>query len=161
MKAVYPGSFDPLSNGHLDVIRRASKIFDVHVLISTNVHKNPTFSVEERIELIKKVTSNMPNVKIVSTDKLTVSYAQENNINVIIRGLRNYQDYESELQLAQFNHDIDYNIETLLMFPNAVNQFISSSSIKELLTFDVDISKYVPKEIVSDIINKFKNQKKN
>ena len=155
-KAVYPGTFDPLSNGHLDVIKRASKIFDeVHVLISTNVHKHPTFSVEERINMINKVVKNLDNVKVVSTDELTVTYAKNNNINVIIRGLRNYTDYESEFQLAQFNHDIAPEIETLLMFPNAHNQFISSSSIKELLTFNVDISKYVPKEIVDEILNKF------
>ncbi len=155
--AVYPGTFDPLSNGHLDVIRRASNIFDeVHVLISTNVHKHPTFSLEERVAMINKVVKDLKNVKVVTTDELTVSYAQKNNINVIIRGLRNYTDYESEFQLAQFNHDIDPHIETLLMFPYANNQFISSSSIKELLTFNVDISKYVPKEIKQDILNKFK-----
>ena len=135
MKAVYPGSFDPLSNGHLDVIERASKIFDeVHVLISTNVHKTPTFSVSERIEMIQKVCSDFKNVKVVSTPLLTVAYAKENNINVIIRGLRNYTDYESEYQLAQFNKDIAPEIETLLMFPSAKNQFVSSSSIKELLS---------------------------
>ena len=156
MKAVYPGTFDPLSNGHLDVIKRASKIFDeVHVLISTNVHKHPTFTVSERINMITKVVQELPNVKVVSTNQLTVSYAKENNINVIIRGLRNYTDYESEYQLAQFNKDIAPNIETLLMFPSAKNQFVSSSSIKELLTFGVDITKYVPKAIADEIYKKF------
>ena len=161
MKAVYPGSFDPLSNGHLDVIKRASLIFDeVHVLISTNVHKNPTFSVLERIDMIKKVCSNLKNVKVVSTDMLTVTYAKENNINVIIRGLRNYTDYESEYQLAQFNKDIAPNIETLLMFPSTKNQFVSSSSIKELLMFNVDITKYVPEVIAEEIYKKFNLKKK-
>lgn len=156
MKAVYPGSFDPLSNGHLDVIERASKIFDeVHVLISTNVHKTPTFSVSERIEMIQKVCSDFKNVKVVSTPLLTVAYAKENNINVIIRGLRNYTDYESEYQLAQFNKDIAPEIETLLMFPSAKNQFVSSSSIKELLMFNVDIEKYVPVSIAKEIYKKF------
>ncbi len=156
MKAVYPGSFDPLSNGHLDVIERASKIFDeVHVLISTNVHKTPTFSVSERIEMIQKVCSDFKNVKVVSTPLLTVAYAKENNINVIIRGLRNYTDYESEYQLAQFNKDIAPEIETLLMFPSAKNQFVSSSSIKELLMFNVDIEKYVPASIAKEIYKKF------
>lgn len=156
MKAVYPGSFDPLSNGHLDVIERSSKIFDeVHVLISTNVHKTPTFSVSERIEMIQKVCSDFKNVKVVSTPLLTVAYAKENNINVIIRGLRNYTDYESEYQLAQFNKDIAPEIETLLMFPSAKNQFVSSSSIKELLMFNVDIEKYVPASIAKEIYKKF------
>lgn len=156
MKAVYPGSFDPLSNGHLDVIKRASKVFDeVHVLIPTNVHKVPTFTVEERIEMITKVVKDLKNVKVVSTNELTVSYAKKSNITVIIRGLRNYADYESEYQLAQFNQDIAPEIETLLMFPNARNQFVSSSSIKELLAFGADITKYVPKEIAEEIIKKF------
>lgn len=162
MKAVYPGSFDPLSNGHLDVIERASKIFnEVHVLISTNVHKTPTFSVEERIEMIQKVCANLKNVKVVSTSLLTVTYAKENNINVIIRGLRNYTDYESEYQLAQFNKDIAPNIETLLMFPSTKNQFVSSSSIKELLMFNVDIKKYVPELIANEIYKKFSNKNHN
>ncbi len=159
MRAVYPGSFDPLSNGHLDVIRRASKIFDeVHVLISTNVHKNPTFTVSERLEMIKKVVKDMKNVKVISTNELTVSYAKKNNINVIIRGLRNYTDYESEYQLAQFNQDIYPEIETLLMFPNPKNQFVSSSSIRELLAFNVDINKYVPTEIACEIYKKYKEK---
>ncbi len=156
-KAVYPGSFDPLSNGHLDVIKRASKIFDiVYVLISPNVHKKPTFTVEERVSMISKVVSDMPNVKVVSTDELTVSFAKKNDIKVMIRGLRNYNDYESEFQLAQFNKDIAPEIETLLMFPNTQNQFVSSSSIKELLTFNVDITKYVPEVIAQEILKKFK-----
>lgn len=156
-KAVYPGSFDPLSNGHLDVIKRASKIFDlVYVLISPNVHKKPTFTVEERVSMISKVVEDMPNVKVVSTCELTVSFAKKNDIKVMIRGLRNYNDYESEFQLAQFNKDIAPEIETLLMFPNTQNQFVSSSSIKELLTFNVDITKYVPKVIAQEILKKFK-----
>ncbi len=156
-KAVYPGSFDPLSNGHLDVIKRASKIFDlVYVLISPNVHKKPTFTVEERVSMISKVVEDMPNVKVVSTDELTVSFAKKNDIKVMIRGLRNYNDYESEFQLAQFNKDIAPEIETLLMFPNTQNQFVSSSSIKELLTFNVDITKYVPEVIAQEILKKFK-----
>ena len=105
--------------------------------------------------MITKVVQELPNVKVVSTNQLTVSYAKENNINVIIRGLRNYTDYESEYQLAQFNKDIAPNIETLLMFPSAKNQFVSSSSIKELLTFGVDITKYVPKAIADEIYKKF------
>lgn len=161
-KAVYPGSFDPLSNGHLDVIKRASKIFDiVYVLISPNVHKKPTFTVEERVSMISQVVKDMSNVKVVSTDELTVSFAKKNDIKVMIRGLRNYNDYESEFQLAQFNKDIAPEIETLLMFPNTQNQFVSSSSIKELLTFNVDITKYVPEVIAQEILKKFKQHHNN
>jgi pantetheine-phosphate adenylyltransferase len=159
MKAVYPGSFDPISNGHLDVIKRASSIFEeLHVLISTNVHKHPTFSVEERVAMISKVCKDLKNVKVVSTNELTVTYAKKNNINVIIRGLRNYTDYESEYQLAQFNKDIAPDIETLLLFPSTKTQFVSSSSIKELLAFNVDIRKYVPDTVADEILKKFKSE---
>lgn len=157
-KAVYPGSFDPFSNGHLDIVKRASKIFDeVHILVSINLKKIPTFTIDERIEMIKKVVGNIPNVKVYSSDELVVHYARRNGINVIIRGLRNYQDYESEFSLSQYNRDIDPTIETVLFMPVAKNQFITSSAIKELITFDVDITPYVPKEIALEITKKFKS----
>lgn len=158
-KAVYPGTFDPFSNGHLDIVKRASQIFDeVHILVSCNIKKNPTFTVEERVFLIKTVVSDLPNVKVVPNNDLVVQYAKENNINVIIRGLRNYQDYESEFSLAQFNKDIEPNVETLLMMPSAKNQFISSSAIKEFVKFNIDISAYVPKKIASYVTEKFKSK---
>ncbi len=156
-KAVYPGTFDPFSNGHLDIIRRASSIFEeVHVLVSCNIKKHPTFSSLERVNMIKKVVKHLDNVKVIENNDLVVQYAKQNDIKVIIRGLRNYQDYESEFSLAQFNKDIDPNIETLLMMPSAKNQFISSSAIKEFVTYNIDISPYVPKEIVLEVTNKFK-----
>ena len=158
-KAIYPGSFDPFSNGHLDIVRRASQIFDeVHVLVSLNVKKIPTFTGEERVKMIEKVCKDLPNVKVVPCADLVVKYAKENNIKVIVRGLRNYQDYESEFSLAQFNKDIDPSIETMLMMPSTKNQFISSSAIKELIMFDVDITPYVPKCISEEVIKKFKNK---
>ena len=160
IKAVYPGSFDPLSNGHLDIIKRASSIFDeVHILVSHNIHKKATFTVEERVNMINKVVKDLKNVKVVSYDGLVVKYAQDNNIKVMIRGLRNYTDYESEFQLSQYNFEIANDIETLLLMPRTVNQFISSSSIKEMINFGVDISNYVPKEIVDDIYKKMKCSK--
>lgn len=159
-KAVYPGTFDPLSKGHLSLIERASKIFDeVDVLVSLNIHKHPVFTLEERIDMVKRCCAKFSNVTVHTSDKLVVQYAKENNIKVIIRGLRNFQDYESEFSLAQFNKEIDSSVETFLMMPSAKHQFVSSSSIKELVTFGVDISKYVPKEIVTDILNKFNIKK--
>lgn len=158
VKAVYPGTFDPFSNGHLDIVKRASQIFDeVHILVSCNIKKHPTFTAEERVNLIKMVVKDMPNVKVISSNALVVQYAKENEIKVIIRGLRNYQDYESEFSLAQFNKDIEPNIETLLMMPSAKNQFISSSAIKEFVIYNIDISPYVPKEIVPYVTKKFKS----
>ncbi len=158
-KAVYPGSFDPVSNGHLDLIKRASKLFDeVHILISVNVLKKSIFSLEERMEMVKMVTKNIPNVIVDAYDGLVVNYCKEKNIDIIIRGLRNYSDYENEFSLFQYNRDINSSIETVLLMPTTKNQVVSSSAIKELVTFDCDISKYVPKEIKDIIVNKIKGK---
>lgn len=158
-KAVYPGSFDPLSNGHLDIIKRASRIFDeVHVLVSINVLKKSIFTPEERMEMVKTVTSSLNNVVVRVYDGLVVNYCKENNINVIVRGMRNYSDYENEFSLFQYNRDIDSSIETVLLMPTTKNQVVSSSAIKELVTFGCDITKYVPKEIKEKIVNRIKGK---
>ena len=155
--AVYPGSFDPISNGHLDIIERASRQFDeVHILVSYNVSKKSTFTPDERVQMIKKVCSKFSNVIVSKSSDLTVKYCQENGIKTMIRGLRNYMDYEAEFSLYQFNKDIDSSIETLLLFPSTRTQFVSSSSIKELVAFNLDISPYVPKEIISEVIERLK-----
>lgn len=157
MKACYPGSFDPLSNGHLDIIKRASKLFDeVHVLIPINISKKSLFTVEERIDLIKECTKDIPNIIITPCSTLTVKYCEDNDIKIIIRGARNYQDFENEYTLHHFNHNIYSDIETILFFSSIDNQIISSSKIKELLYFNCDISKYVPEQIKDKIINKMK-----
>jgi pantetheine-phosphate adenylyltransferase len=159
IKAVYPGSFDPLSNGHLDIIKRASKKIDeLHIVVSFNIHKKNTFTVSERVEMIKLVTKNLPNVFVTSYDGLIVNYCKENNIDILIRGLRNYQDYENEFSLYQFNKDINPNVETILMFPSSKNQFVSSSAIRELVSFNQDISSYVPAEIKDIIVSKYQNK---
>ena len=159
IKAVYPGSFDPLSNGHLDIIKRASKKIDeLHIVVSFNIHKKNTFTVSERVEMIKLVTKDLPNVIVTSYDGLIVNYCKENNIDILIRGLRNYQDYENEFYLYQFNKDINPNVETILMFPSSKNQFVSSSAIRELVSFNQDISSYVPAEIKELIVNKYQNK---
>ena len=159
IKALYPGSFDPLSNGHLDIISRASNIFDeLHIVVSYNIHKKSTFTVEERINMIKLVTKDIPNVIVSSYDGLIVNYCKENNIDILIRGLRNYQDYENEFSLYQFNKDINPDVETILLMPSSKNQFVSSSAIRELVSFNQDISPYVPQEIKDIIVNKYKNK---
>lgn len=160
IKAVYPGSFDPLSNGHLDIITRASKIMDeIHVVVSYNQNKKSVFTVEERVQMIKMVTKDLKNVYVTSYDGLVVNYCKNNNIKILIRGLRNYQDYEQEFSLYQFNRGIDSDIETMLMLPSNKHIFVSSSAIKELVSFDADISLYVPKEIKEIIIEKYKSRK--
>lgn len=158
-KAVYPGSFDPFSNGHLDIIKRASKLFDeVHILVSYNISKTTNFTKEERVCMIKKCIGSLPNVIVESYDGLVVNYCKEKKISIIIRGLRNYNDYENEFNLFQYNRDIAPEIETVLLLPSTKNQFVSSSAIKELVRFDCDISKYVPKAIEKDIMDSFKKR---
>lgn len=153
--AVYPGSFDPVSNGHLDIIKRASKIFDtLYVVVSINPVKNYYFSINERVEMLKIATKDLPNVIVESDDRLVLKYAKEKNANVIIRGLRNIIDYENEISLFQFNRSIDSDIDTFILFPSSNNLFLSSSSIKELVKFGSDISPYVPKELVNFITEK-------
>ena len=158
-RAVYPWSFDPLSNGHLDIIKRASKLFDeVHVLISYNMFKKASFSVEERIQMIKDSTKGINNLVITSYDGLVVQYCKDNKIGVIIRGMRNFSDYEAEFSLFQYNRDILPGIETILLMPTTKNQMVSSSAIKELVTFGVNIDKYVPKQIVDRVVEKLKRK---
>ena len=158
-KAVYPGSFDPFSNGHLDIVKRSARLFDeVHILVSYNINKKSNFTKEERVAMIEKCVSHLKNVTVKAYEGLVVQYCKENQISVIIRGLRNYTDYENEFNLFQYNRDISPNIETILLLPSTKNQFVSSSAIKELVNFQCDISKYVPKEIEKDILVKLKNK---
>lgn len=146
--AVYPGSFDPITTGHLDIIERTSKIFDkVIVLVAINRNKKSTFTTEEKIEMIKKVTKHLNNVEVKSSSDLVSKFAIKVNANVIIRGLRNFNDYQDEISLFQFNRSIAPNVDTFALFPSANNLFLSSSSIKELVLFDADITTYVPEEI--------------
>jgi pantetheine-phosphate adenylyltransferase len=159
-KAVYPGTFDPLTIGHLDIIKRASKIVDtLHIVVADNYKKVATFSTEERIDMINLVTKDIDNVVVSSTDNLIVRYAKENDIELMIRGLRNIQDYENEYALYQFNRNINRSIETLILFPSSKNHFVSSSAIKELVIHHADISPYVPKEIIKIVQNKLRPTK--
>ena len=156
-KAVYPGSFDLFTNGHLDIIQRASKLVDeLHVLVADNHEKVPVFTIEERVKMVSLVTSHLPNVVVKATDQLVVNYAKENDIIMIIRGLRNLLDYVGEYRLYSFNKTLDADIETVIMFPSVENHYVSSSAIKELVAHDVDISRYVPNQILPMILEKYK-----
>lgn len=155
--AIYPGSFDPVSNGHLDIIERAAKIFDkVYVLASINPSKKYVFTDEERVNMLKIATKHIPNVIIEASKCLVLNYAKQKNATVIIRGLRNFIDYQSEITLFQFNRSIDQNIDTIIFFPSANNLFLSSSSIKELVMFNADISQYVPEGLADMIRDRIK-----
>lgn len=149
--AIYAGSFDPISNGHLDIIQRAAKLFDkLYVLVTVNINKEHTFTADEKIDMIKKVV-RLDNVIVDKTDDLVVRYAKTVNATVIVRGLRNIKDFESEISLYHYNQYLDSNIETVILFPSHRFAFISSSLIKELVYYNVDISEYVPKELVEPI----------
>ncbi len=159
--AVYPGSFDPISNGHLDIIERASKVFDkLYVLVSTNPNKEYMFTDDEKVEMIKKATSFIKNVEVEKYNGLVLDYAREKQASVIIRGLRNFIDYQDEITLFQFNRSIDDNIDTFVLFPSANNLFLSSSYIKQLVKLNSDISNYVPKCLKEEIETKIKERTK-
>ena len=157
--AIYPGSFDPVSNGHIDIIRRAALVFDkVYILCSINPNKSYTFTDDERLYMLNVATANIDNVIVEKSDKLLLQYAKEKNADVIIRGVRNIMDYQNEITRFQFNHTIDPNIDTFVLFPSTNNLFLSSSSIKELVKFGGDISPYVASELVEYITKRIKER---
>ena len=155
--AIYPGSFDPITNGHLDIITRGSKVFDKLIVgVLVNVDKVGLFPIEERVELIKRVTKHLDNVEVVSFNGLLVDLAKRNNARVILKGLRAVSDFEYEFQMALMNSQLDSDVETLFMTTSAANSFLSSSSVKQVAKFGGKINGLVPDEIVDDVIRKIK-----
>lgn len=154
-RAVYPGSFDPVTYGHLDVIRRAALIFDeLTVSVLNNKAKNPLFSVEERVKILEKATEDLPNVKVDSFSGLLIDYARANNIQVAIRGLRAITDFEFELQIAQTNRVLSKEqLDTMFLTTSLEYAYLSSSSVKEIASFGGDISQCVP-DFVADLVYK-------
>lgn len=147
--AIYPGSFDPITYGHLDILERASKIFDkIIVLVANNGNKNSRFSAEERVEMIKEAIKGMPNIEVDSYDGLTVKYAKEHNAHTLIRGLRAVSDFEYEFRLASANEYADSEIEMVFFMARGDKTFISSSAIIELHNSGVDVSSLVPPSVM-------------
>lgn len=154
--AVYPGSFDPITNGHLDIIERASKIFDkVIVGVLKNSNKKPLFTAEERVALINRVTGHLGNVEAAGFDGLLVDFAKENGANVIIKGLRTVNDFEYEFQMALLNKTLNEECETMFLMTNSKYSYISSSMVKELAGFKGNLAGVVPVEIIQDIREKY------
>ncbi len=150
--AMYPGSFDPITKGHLDIILRASKLFDeVVVAILVNSKKSATFSVEERIAMLKNCTKNIDNVKIVSGNELTVNLAKSLNCKVLVRGIRAVADYEYELQQATANMMLNGEIETVFLVSRPEYSFFSSSVAKDIASYNGDISGFIPEEIIEEV----------
>ena len=154
--AIYPGSFDPITRGHLDIITRGSKIYDkLIVAVLVNVDKKSLFSIEERVELIKRVTKNLENVEVLSFDGLLVDFARLNNSKVILKGLRTMSDFEYEFQMALMNSKLDSEIETVFMMTSSAYSYVSSSAVKQVAKFGGSIEGFVPEELIEDIMNKF------
>ena len=159
--AIYPGSFDPVTNGHLDIITRGSKAFDkVIVGVLVNVDKKGLFQIDERVELIKKVTRHLPNVEVVSFGGLVVDFAKQYNAKVILKGLRAVSDFEYELQMALMNKNLNPDIETLFMMTSIQYSYLSSSSVKQVAKFGGDIKGLVPAEIIEDVMEKISLENK-
>ncbi|MDQ5983783.1 MAG: Phosphopantetheine adenylyltransferase [Eubacteriales bacterium SKADARSKE-1] len=155
--AIYPGSFDPVTLGHMDIIVRASKIFD-RVIVATliNKDKNAVFTADERVNLLEKSLIGLKNVEVVKFEGLLVDYAKKVNATTIIRGLRAVTDFEYELQLALVNKKLCKDIETVFLTTSPENIYISSSVVKQIASFNGDISNFVPKSILNDLMGKFK-----
>lgn len=159
--AVYPGSFDPITNGHLDILARAASIFDVvHIAVATNLNKAPLFSASERCELIKACTqTRFNNVRITCFEGLVVEFARQVGATVIIRGLRAISDFDYEFQMALMNRHLNDNIDTVFLMPAEEYTYLSSSTVKEIARFGGNISAFVPEPVKIALMNKFRSEK--
>ena len=153
--AVYPGSFDPITLGHLNIIRRAAAVFDeLLVCVMVNSDKNPLFNSEERVELIKRTVARFTNVKVESSRQLLVTYMKARGARVIIKGLRAVSDFDREFQIALVNRKLDQGIETLFMPSSEKYTYLSSTVVKEMARYGADLNTFVPKEIIKDVLEK-------
>lgn len=152
LRAIYPGSFDPVTYGHIDIINRSVRLVDELIIgVLNNNAKSPLFSVEERVKMLNEVTRDMPKVKVVPFEGLLVEFAREMGAGMVVRGLRAITDFEYELQMAQTNHKLASNLETVFLTTSLEYSYLSSTTVKEVAAFGGDISQFVP-EIVSDKI---------
>ena len=155
LKAIYPGSFDPVTLGHLDIIKRSASMVDELIVgVLNNNTKSPLFSVEERVKMLQEVTQGLPNVKIVPFAGLLVDFARETGAKMVIRGLRAVTDFEYELQMSQVNHKLEENVETVFLTTSLEYSYLSSSIVKEVAAFGGEISQFVPEGIVTKIHEK-------
>lgn len=155
--AIYPGSFDPFTNGHLDVVQRAAKLFDrVVVAVASNESKNPLFTKEERVVLVQKAVAKLPNVEADVFDGLLVEYVASKKARAIVRGLRAVSDFEFEFQLALMNRKLDENIETIFMMPKDTYTFLSSRIVKEIARLGGDVNQFVPPNVQAALKKKLK-----
>lgn len=155
--AIYPGSFDPITSGHLNIIRRAATIFDkLIVCVMVNAGKNPMFTQEERVDLIRRVTQDIPNVEVDSSNALLAEYAKEKGSCVIVKGLRAGSDFENEFQMALINRKINSTLDTMFLTAESQYMYLSSSTVKELGNYDVDLTDFLPEQIIDDFKERIK-----
>lgn len=155
LKGIYPGSFDPVTNGHLDIIRRSASLVDELIVgVLNNNAKTPLFSVEERVKMLKEVTKDMPNVRVIPFEGLLIDFAKKMDAKMIVRGLRAITDFEYELQMAQTNHKLAPDLETTFLTTSLEYSFLSSTIVKEVASFGGDISQFVPKVIENRVREK-------
>ena len=155
--ALYPGTFDPVTFGHIDIMRRALKIFDqLAVAVALNPKKRPLFSLDNRVDFIKEATKNLKNIEVIPFDNLLISLAHSKKATVVIKGLRAISDFEFELQMGLMNRTLDDKIETLFMIPSQEFSFLSSNLVKETARHGGDVSKLVPKNVFKELKKKFK-----
>lgn len=157
-RALYSGSFDPVTLGHLDIIKRAANVFDeVIVAVLNNQAKNPLFSVQERVNMLEETTKEFPNVRVTSFQGLLVDFAKRENVNVIVRGLRAITDFEYELQMAQTNHELLPEVDTMFLTTNILYSYVSSTIVKEVASYQGDVSHFVPEYIEKKIHEKYQS----
>ena len=156
--AICPGTFDPITEGHRDVIERCTRVFDVVIVaVSRSAKKKPLFPLKRRIEFVRRVFKNYKKVRVISFEGLLINLAEKENASIIIKGLRAISDFENEFQMAQINKKLNPKIETMFLVTNPRYAYLSSSAVKEVASFDGCIKGLVPEEIEDDIINSFKN----
>lgn len=151
--AVYPGSFDPVTKGHLNIIARAARNFDhLIVCVMVNGDKNPMFRLEERVEMLRRVTKNMVHVEVDASDALLADYAKERGAQVIVKGLRAVSDFEREFQMALINHKLNPGLDTMFLTAEHQFMYLSSSAVKEMGRYHVDLTDFLPEEIIPDFL---------
>ncbi len=160
-RAIYSGTFDPITTGHMDILKRGLKVYDeVIVAVADSSSKNPMFNIKKRIRLIHKATKGLNGIKIISFNNLLIDFARENNVYSIIRGLRTTTDFEYELQMSYANNSLESKIDTIFLMPTLQNAFVSSSIVRELIRFNGDFTHLIPKSTIKTI-NKIINKKDN